>query len=109
MNTPGYECPVCHARFEQKPANCPSCMIREMNRQYRERSWWKKIKDWWKAEGEGVAMNEEGLTIDQYLLLRIWQYHLATVGSDRRLIRVTWILVLLGFITLFWIVYQGLE
>jgi hypothetical protein len=86
-------------------ASIPSdiqAQLNDLNRQYRNRSWWRKIRDWWlfpKGHRQ-IAMVESKLTIDQNLLLKIHQLQIDEAGRAHRLSMVTWLLVIIGFATL---------
>lgn len=73
-----------------------------LNQQHRNRSRWRKLKDWWlypKGHRQ-VAMNESSLTTDQYLLLKMYQLQIDEAARGHQLSMVTWLLVVIGFVTL---------
>jgi len=77
-------------------------VLDDLNRQHQNRSWWRKVKDWWfypKGHRQ-IAMNESRLTIDQCLLLRIHELQIDEAGRAHQLSMVTWLLVAVGFTTL---------
>ena len=74
----------------------------DLNRQYQNRSCWRKLKDLWlypKGHRQ-IAMNESSLTLDQLLLLKIHQQQLHEAARSHQLSMITWLLVVIGFITL---------
>jgi hypothetical protein len=74
----------------------------DLNRQYQNRSCWRKLKDWWlypKGHRQ-IAMDESHLTIDQYLLLKIHQQQIHETARTHQLFMVTLLLVIIGFVTL---------
>jgi|GEM_PF-5551873 len=74
----------------------------ELNRQYQNRSFWRKLKDWWlypKGHRQ-IAMDENRLTLDQYFLLKIYQQQIHDSARTHQLVMVTWLLVIIGFITI---------
>jgi hypothetical protein len=81
----------------------------DLNRQYQNRSFWRKLKDWW-LYPKGyklIIMNEDRLTIDQCLLLKIHQQQIHETARTHQLFMLTLLLVMLtlllvaiGFITL---------
>jgi hypothetical protein len=77
-------------------------LLDDINRQYQNRSWWRKFKDFWlypKGHRQ-IAINERSLTVDQYLLLRIHQQQIRDSAITHRLLMLTLLLVAIGFITL---------
>ena len=83
------------------PSNVKELMD-DLNRQYQNRSWWRKLKDWWlypKGHRQ-LAMDESQLTIDQRLLLKIHQLQIHEAARAHQLSMVTWLLVVLGIATL---------
>jgi hypothetical protein len=80
----------------------------DLNRQYRNRSCWRKLKDWWlypKGHRQ-IAMDESSLTHDQYLLLKIHQQQIHETARTHQLLMLTLLLVVIGFITLIIIIIK---
>ena len=86
---------------ESKPRNVQE-MLDELNRQYQNRGWWKKLKEWWLCPKghRQIAMNERTLTVDQYLLLKMHQLQIHESARAHQLSMVTWLLVVIGVVTL---------
>lgn len=77
-------------------------LLDDLNRQWRNRSRWRKLKDWWlypKGHRQ-LAMNEGRLTIEQYLLLKIHQVQIDNAARAHQLSMVTWLLVVIAVTTL---------
>jgi len=77
-------------------------LIDDLNRQYQNRSWWRKLKDWWlypKGHRQ-IAIEESRLTLDQFLLLRIHKLQIHESARSHQLSMVTWLLVVVGLVTL---------
>jgi hypothetical protein len=77
-------------------------LIDDLNRQYQNRSWWRKLKDWWlypKGHRQ-IAVDESRLTCDQYFLLKIHQLQIHESARAHQLSMVTWLLVVVGLATL---------
>jgi hypothetical protein len=74
----------------------------DLNRQYQNRSWWRKFKDFWlyPKRHRQIAIDERNLTVDQYLLLRIHQQQIQDSAITHRLLMLTLLLVAIGVITL---------
>jgi len=73
-----------------------------LNRQYQNRSWWKKLKDWWlypKGHRQ-ILLRESDLSVDQLLLYRIHRLQIHEAARSHQLSMVTWLLVVVAFITL---------
>ena len=73
-----------------------------LNRQASNRSWWRKVKDWWlypKGHRQ-IAMNDRDLPLEQYLLLRIHQVQIDNAARSHELSMVTWVLVVIAVTTL---------
>ena len=77
-------------------------MLDELNRYHQNRGWWEKLKEWWLCPKghRQIAMNEKTLTVDQYLLLKMYQLQINESARAHQLSMVTWLLVVIGFVTL---------
>ena len=85
----------------QLPTNVQE-LLDSLNRQHQNRSWWRKLKEWWlypKGHRQ-IAVNERNLPWDQYFLLKIHQLQIHESARAHQLSMVTWLLVLIGFTTL---------
>jgi len=77
-------------------------LIDDLNRQYQNRSCWRKLKDWWlypKGHRQ-IAIEESRLTLDQLFLLKIHQLQIHESARSHQLSMVTWLLVVVGLVTL---------
>ena len=77
-------------------------LLDHLNRQYANRSRWRRLKDWWlyPRGHRQMAMNEGSLTTDQCLLLRIHQLQIHEAARAHQLSMVTWLLVVIAVTTL---------
>ena len=77
-------------------------LLDDLNRQYQNRSRWRKLKDWWlypKGHRQ-IAIDENRLTMDELLLLKIHQLQIHESARSHQLSMVTWLLVVVGLVTL---------
>ena len=76
-------------------------LLDDLNRQYQNRSFWRKLKDWWlypKGYRE-MTLDEKNLTTDQRLLFKIHRQQIHDSARTHQLLMITWLLVIIGFIT----------
>ncbi|MDP2898180.1 MAG: hypothetical protein Q8Q12_16720 [bacterium] len=77
-------------------------LLDDLNRQRLNRSWWRKVKDWWlyPKGHRKLDMDKRNLTLDQVLLLKIHQLQIHEAARAHQLSMVTWLLVVIALTTL---------